>query len=59
MRIDYNSPTGIHCYHGLDFLVIVRILKCKEIYSESGLASSPDIWISLALLIRVLVKYLL
>lgn len=60
IKINYKSPRGIHCYHGHYFLVIVHILKCSEIYSDSILASkNSGIWSSLALLIWVLIKYLL
>lgn len=53
-----NNPEISTFTMDLIFLVIVCILKCKAIYSDSVLASSPDIWTSLALLIWVLVKYL-
>ena len=55
----FNTTAGKdEFFHAQHLLVIVCIFKCKEIYSDSVLASSLDIWISLALLIWVLSKYL-
>ena len=58
-RVFSNTTVGKDGFFSAQhLLVIVCIFKCKEIYSDSVLDSSLGIWISLALLIWVLFKYL-